>query len=91
MSAAAHPAAAARHVLAVARAAQEQAADERQHDDAEAGRPIRRLIEPHVAVQDMAEFVRDHALQFVAVEPVERAAGDGDGGVRRACIRRRTR
>ncbi len=34
-----------------------------------------------VAVADMAEFVRQHAFQFVVVEQIENAGGDGDGGV----------
>ena len=38
-------------------------------------------VHAHVAVQDVAELVADHALQLVARELVERAAGDGDGGV----------
>src|SRR5207244_3928739 len=31
-------------------------------------------VEPHVAVEDVAELVADHALQLVAGELVERAA-----------------
>ena len=30
-------------------------------------------VEPHVAVQDVAELVADHALQLVAVERLQRA------------------
>src|SRR5690606_38547480 len=37
--------------------------------------------EPHVAVQNVAEFVGDHALQFIAGEFVERAACDSHGGI----------
>lgn len=38
-------------------------------------------VKPHVAVEDVAELVSDDALEFVAGEFVERAAGDGDDGV----------
>jgi len=38
-------------------------------------------VEAHVAIQDMAELVRDHALQFVAREGFKRSAGYGDGRV----------
>ena len=59
----------------VADAAQQPTADERQHEDAE-GEPDQLLVEPHVAVQDVAELVRDHALQLGAIEALERAARD---------------
>jgi len=38
-------------------------------------------VEAHVAVEDVAELVADDALEFVAREPLERAAGDGDDGI----------
>ncbi len=44
-------------------------------------KPISCWFEPHVAVQDVAELVRDHALQLGAVEVLERAACDGDRGI----------
>ena len=51
-------------------------------------RPISARAEPHVAVQHVAELVGDHALQLVAIEVHERAAGDRDRGIRRAVARR---
>ena len=38
-------------------------------------------VQPHVAVQNMAELVADDALQFVARKQFHAAAGDGDGRV----------
>ncbi|HQF39720.1 MAG TPA: hypothetical protein PK322_11430 [Opitutaceae bacterium] len=38
-------------------------------------------VEPHVAVEDVAELVGDDTLELVAREFFETAAGDGDGGV----------
>ena len=43
--------------------------------------PDQAEVEPHVAVEDVAELVADHALQLVAGERLERAARDGDDGV----------
>ncbi len=40
-------------------------------------------VEPHVAVEDMAELVPQHALQFFAVEVSERAGRDGHHRVAR--------
>jgi hypothetical protein len=40
-----------------------------------------RKVQPHVAVQDVAEFVADDALQFVARQKFHAAARDGDGRV----------
>ena len=40
-------------------------------------------VQPHVAVQDVAELVRDHALQLVAVEGRRRSPRDADDGVLR--------
>ena len=48
-------------------------------------------VDAHVAVEDVAELVPDHALQFVAVELVQRPAGHRDRGVGWACSRPRTR
>ena len=36
------------------------------------------LVQAHVAVQDVAELVRDDALKLGAVEALERAASHGD-------------
>ena len=41
------------------------------------------LEQPHVAVEDVAELVGNHALEFVAVELLEAAAGDADRRVAR--------
>src|SRR5437764_3695520 len=41
-------------------------------------------VEPHVAVEDVAELVGHHALQLVAGQIVEAALGDGDHGIARA-------
>ena len=38
-------------------------------------------VQPHVAVQHVRELVPDHALQFVARQPREGAARDGDHGI----------
>ena len=35
-------------------------------------------VEPHVAVQDMTELVPDHALQLIAAQGFQGAAGDRD-------------
>ena len=70
-------------------AAQDEAAREPEHHDAEqdAHQPY---VESHVAVEDVAELVCDHALKFVPVEKLERAAGDGDGRIgRRVTCRER--
>src|ERR1035437_4595670 len=40
-------------------------------------------VEPHVAIQNMAEFVADDALQFVARQHLDAAARDADGRVAR--------
>ena len=40
-------------------------------------------VQPHVAVEDVAELVRDDALQFVARERFHRAARDADHGIGR--------
>ena len=74
----------------VTRAAEQPAADERQHENAEA-QADQLLVEAHVAVQDVAELVRDHALQLGAIEPLERTARHRDGGIGRRRARPRTR
>ena len=48
-------------------------------------------IEPHVAVENVAELVGDDALQLVARELLGTAARDADHGVARRDSRRRTR
>ncbi len=70
--------------LAVAARAvlQHLAADDAQHQDAEQ-QAHQADVEPHVAVEDVAELVGDDALQLVAAELVQRAAGDGDRRVGR--------
>ncbi len=65
----------------VAGAAQQPAPGDRQHEDAK-GQAHQLLIQPHVAVQDVAELVRDHALQLRAIEALECAARDRDRRVR---------
>jgi len=57
--------------------------DDRQHHDPgnQADQPD---IEPHVAVEDVAELVGHHPLQLVAGEVIKAALGDGDHGVARS-------
>ena len=57
-------------------------ADDGQRHDAEdqADQPD---VQPHVAVEDVAELVGHHALQLVAGQVVEAALGDGDHGIAR--------
>ena len=69
---------------------QQHAADHGQAQDAE-NDAHEAEIEPHVAVEDVAELVADDALQFVALERGDATARDADGGVVRACGRRRRR
>ena len=38
-------------------------------------------VEPHVAVENVAELVRDHALEFVAIQQFHAAARHADDGV----------
>ena len=40
-------------------------------------------VQPHVAVEDVAELVRDHALELVARQVADAAAGDADDRVAR--------
>ena len=60
--------------------AQRVVADQGQHEDAvqDANQSD---IKPHVAVEDVAEFVRDHALQLIAIEVVDGAPVDADHGI----------
>src|SRR5262249_47521073 len=60
----------------------EDAADDGQRHDPEdqADQPD---VEPHVAVEDVAELVSAHALQLVAGQVVETALGDSDHGIAR--------
>ena len=75
-------------VLAVARRGdagpaerrEDAAADETEDEDAEDERREAQ-VEAHVAVEDVAELVGDDALEFVACEFFEGAAGDGDDGI----------
>ena len=75
-------------VLAVARGGdagaaerrEDAAADETEDEDAEDERREAQ-VEAHVAVEDVAELVGDDALEFVACEFFEGAAGDGDDGI----------
>ena len=59
---------------------QDLAADQADHQDAEQ-HADQADVQPHVAVEDVAELVGDDALQLVAIEPVQRAAGHRDHGV----------
>ena len=58
------------NVAATHRAPEDDPAGQADHQDAEehAHQPD---VEPHVAVQDVAELVCDHPLQLVAREPLE--------------------
>jgi hypothetical protein len=72
-----------RRVLRPAEAAvlEDLPADEGQHQDSEQ-QADQADVQAHVAIEDVAEFVGDHALQLVAIEPVQRAAGDRDHRIR---------
>ncbi len=65
---------------AATRGLQEHAANDCEAKDSE-NRSHEPQIEPHVAVEDVAEFVADDALQFVARQNFHAAARDGDGCV----------
>src|SRR5688572_25828702 len=58
-------------------AAQQPTPGEREDENAE-GEADQLLVEPHVAVQDVAELVGDDALELVALEMLEGAARHGD-------------
>ena len=53
--------------------------DLREQDDAAEHDAGQRDVED-VAVQDVAHFVGDHALELIAIEPAQQAGGDGDRG-----------
>ena len=38
-------------------------------------------VEPHVAIKNVAELVRNHALQFIARKSPQATTRDGDGGI----------
>ena len=59
---------------------QHAATDHRNHQNAEQ-HPDHADVEAHVAIENMAELVGDDALQLVAIELLQRTAGDGDGGI----------
>ena len=67
---------------AAAARVEEHAANHRQAKDAEddAHQP---QVEPHVAVEDVAELVADDALQLIAREQLHGSRGDGDHRVAR--------
>ena len=69
-------------------AADDHAPDQAEHHDAEQ-HAHETNIEPHVAIQYVAELVRDHALQFIAVQQLQRAAGYGNRGIGRVRSRPR--
>ena len=75
---------------AAAAGVEEDPADDREAEDAEDD-AHQAQVEPHVAVQDVAELVADHALQLVAREQLHGARRDGDHGVARRSGRRQTR
>jgi hypothetical protein len=60
--------------------AHHELADHRDHEDA-GDEADQAEVEPHVAVEDVAELVPDDALELVAREVVQRAPAHGDHGV----------
>ena len=64
----------------IPRTAQDRAADHSNDHDAEQ-HAHHADIKAHVAVQYVAEFMRNHSLQFLAIQDFERATGDGDRGI----------
>ena len=71
---------AAAHDTGMMTTADDQPANQRKHHDAEQD-PHQPDVETHVAIEDMAELVRDHALKFVAVEEFERTSRHGNGRI----------
>jgi hypothetical protein len=65
---------------AAARGLQKNSPDDREAKNSENG-SHEPQIEPHVAVENVAELVADDALQFVARQKFHAAARDGDGRV----------
>ena len=70
-------------------AARDHSTDQRQCHDAEQ-HAHHADVKPHVAVQDVAEFVCDHALKLIAIKPFERAPRDRNSrvGWRESCRER---
>ena len=68
--------------IAPAAYAHHAAADERDQQDT-VQQTGQAQVEAHVAVEDVAELVRDHALQLVAGQRVECSLGNGNGRIRR--------
>ena len=60
--------------------AQDIVADDGQDEDAEDDAD-QAEVQPHVAVEDMAELVAQDALEFLAGEVMEAASGDGHHGI----------
>ena len=50
------------------------APDQAHHQDAEQ-HPDQADVQAHVAIENMTELMRDHALQLIPIEPVQRAPG----------------
>ncbi len=63
-------------------AADDHAAHQPEHQDAEKY-AHQADVQAHVTVEDVAEFMRYDALQFVSAEEFQRAARDGDCGIAR--------
>ena len=76
------PARCCRRIAAAATAAgiHQDSPDDGEHEDAEQ-HAHQADVQAHVAVEHVAELVRDHALQFVALELVEAAPRHGDRGI----------
>ena len=74
----------------VGRTAEQDPADQAQKQDA-VQHADQANVQPHVAVEDVAEFVGDHALQLVAVSCSSAAAGDRRPPRRWVCSRRQRR
>lgn len=61
---------------------QDGAADQRKHEQTE--QPAHELhVQPHIAVENVAEFVGDHSLELIPIESLESAPRDGHRRVRR--------
>ena len=71
---------------AVGTAAQDHAADQTEHHDAEED-AHETYVQAHVAIEDVAALVPDDALQFVAVQCLQRAARHGNGRIARLVTR----
>ena len=64
----------------VAHAAQHAAPDQADHQDAEQ-HTDQADVQAHVAIEHVAELVRDDRLQFGPAEALQRTLGDRDGGI----------